>query len=88
MRAFGGHIIPQAVLSDSAGSKDIYSFATIFQTYRSLHINPGLGVTMSKESWQAIPSMPNVLSPGARPVEVMWSGELLCTDTLQCELTT
>ncbi|KAG0080949.1 hypothetical protein BGZ90_010715 [Linnemannia elongata] len=83
MRAFGGHIIPQTVLSEVAGSKDIYSFATIFQAYRSLQISPGLGVTMSKESWQAIPSMPSVLSPEARPVKVMWSGELLCTDTLQ-----
>lgn len=83
MRAFGGHIIPQTVLSEVAGSKDVYSFATIFQTYRSLQISPGLGVTMSKESWQAIPSMPSVPSPEARPAKVMWSGELLCTDTLQ-----
>ncbi|KAF9155935.1 hypothetical protein BG015_007966 [Linnemannia schmuckeri] len=83
MRAFGGHIIPQTILSEAAGSKDIYSFATIFQTYRSLQISPGLGVTMSKESWQAIPSMPSISSLESRPVKVMWSGELLCTDTLQ-----
>lgn len=86
MRAFGGHIIPQTVLSEVAGSRDVYSFATIFQTYRSLQISPGLGVTMSKESWQAIPSMPSVPSPEARPAKVMWSGDLLCTDTLQCKL--
>ncbi|KAG9072992.1 hypothetical protein KI688_000773 [Linnemannia hyalina] len=83
MRAFGGHIIPQTVLSEVAGSRDIYSFATIFQTYRSLQIRPGLGVTMSMESWQAIPSMPSVPSPEARPAKVMWSGEILCTNTLQ-----
>ncbi|KAF9137073.1 hypothetical protein BGX30_010581 [Mortierella sp. GBA39] len=83
MRAFGGHIIPQTVLSEVAGSRDIYSFATIFQTYRSLQIRPGLGVTMSMESWQAIPSMPSVPSPEARPAKVMWSGEILCANTLQ-----
>ncbi|KAF8948749.1 hypothetical protein BGZ47_002722 [Haplosporangium gracile] len=83
MRAFGGHIIPQTILSEAAGSKDTYSFATIFQTYRSLQISPGLGVTMSNESWQAIPSMPSISSLESRPVKVMWSGELLCTDTLQ-----
>ncbi|KAG0200693.1 hypothetical protein BGX33_010838 [Mortierella sp. NVP41] len=83
MRAFGGHIIPQTILTDAAESKDIYSFATIFQTYRSLQISPGLGVTMSKDSWQALPSIPNVPPPESRPVKAMWSGQLLCADARQ-----
>ncbi|KAF9356297.1 hypothetical protein BGX26_005445 [Mortierella sp. AD094] len=45
-------------LVKSHPAKDVYSFATLFQAYRSLQIHPGLGVKMSKESWQAIPSTP------------------------------
>ncbi|KAF9908547.1 hypothetical protein EC991_009692 [Linnemannia zychae] len=83
MRAFGGHIIPQRILSETAGSRDMQSFGTIFQIYRSLQISPGLGITMSKESWQALPSVPSTPFPESRPFRVMWSGELLCTKSLQ-----
>ncbi|KAF9124745.1 hypothetical protein BGW39_007927 [Mortierella sp. 14UC] len=83
MRAFGGHIIPQSILSETPGSRDMQSFGTIFQTYRSLQISPGLGITMSKESWQAFPSVPSAPFPDSRPVKMMWSGKLLCTETLQ-----
>ncbi|KAG0277137.1 hypothetical protein BGZ95_006454, partial [Linnemannia exigua] len=83
MRAFGGHIIPQSILSEAAGYKDLYSFSTIFQTYRSLQINPGLGVTMSKDTWQAIRTVSSAPFPESRTVKLMWSGELLCADSLQ-----
>ncbi|KAF9927757.1 hypothetical protein FBU30_002874 [Linnemannia zychae] len=53
------------------------------KTYRSLHISPGLGVAMCKDNWQALPSISNVSSSEPIPVNVMWSGELLCIDTLQ-----
>ncbi|KAK3845650.1 MAG: hypothetical protein J3R72DRAFT_19505 [Linnemannia gamsii] len=82
MRAFGGHIIPQSILTEAAGSKDLYSFSTIFQTYRSLQISPGLGITMSKDTWQALRSVPSAPFPDSRTVKLMWSGELLCADSL------
>ncbi|KAI8602941.1 hypothetical protein EDD21DRAFT_442455 [Dissophora ornata] len=82
MKAFGGHIIPQHILCQTRPPRDVYSFATIFQTYRSLQIHPGLGVQMSKNSWQALPSAPAMLqSEDIRPVKVTWSGDLLCAES-------
>ncbi|KAG0249770.1 hypothetical protein BG011_008976, partial [Mortierella polycephala] len=84
MKAFGGHIIPQRILCQTFASKDIYSFATVFRTYRSLQINPGLGVKMSKDSWQALPSAPVGLdTEDMHPTNVIWSGELQCANTSQ-----
>ncbi|KAI7821723.1 hypothetical protein BC939DRAFT_202301 [Gamsiella multidivaricata] len=84
IKAFGGYIIPQSVICQPFLPKDVYSFATIFQTYRSLQIHPGLGVKMSKDSWQALPSASIGLhSEDMRPVRVMWSGDLVCLESLQ-----
>ncbi|CAO3570931.1 unnamed protein product [Mortierella alpina] len=77
MKAFGGHIIPQKILCPNVSAKDLYSFATIFQTYRSLQINPGTGVKLSKESWQALPSAPISILNETQPVDRLWSGDLL-----------
>ncbi|KAF9203050.1 hypothetical protein BGZ49_006861 [Haplosporangium sp. Z 27] len=82
IKAFGGHIIPQHILCQSYPTRDVYSFATIFQTYRSLQIHPGLGVKMSKHSWQAIPSTPiGVSAEIVHPVNVIWTGDLLCAES-------
>jgi len=87
MKAFGGHIIPQQVVCQTLPPRDVYSFATIFQTYRSLHINPGLGVAMSKDSWHALLSTPvDLHSEDIRPVNVIWSGNVLCCESSQSKL--
>ncbi|KAF9104622.1 hypothetical protein BGX27_010008 [Mortierella sp. AM989] len=84
IKAFGGHIIPQHILCQTYTPRDAYSFATIFQMYRSLQIHPGLGVKMSKDSWQAIPSTPiGVNTEIVRPVNVLWTGDLLCARSSQ-----
>ncbi|KAG0223212.1 hypothetical protein BGX31_008640 [Mortierella sp. GBA43] len=84
MKAFGGHIIPQHILCMALPPRDVYSFATIFQTHRSMLIHPGLGVRMSKDSWQELLSTPVSLnSEDVRPVKVTWSGNVLCAETSQ-----
>ncbi|KAF9918981.1 hypothetical protein BX616_003501 [Lobosporangium transversale] len=85
MTAFGGHIIPQHILCQSLLGRDIYSFATIFQAFRSLHIHPGLGVKMSKDNWQALPSASDIVPlKSVHPVNIVWSGDLLCSESSQC----
>ncbi|KAG0301437.1 hypothetical protein BGZ98_008359 [Dissophora globulifera] len=82
MKAFGGHIIPQYILCQSNAPQDIYSFASVFQTYRSLQIHPGLGIKMSRNSWQALPSTPvGLFSDDIQPVKVMWSGDLTYSES-------
>ncbi|KAF8982662.1 hypothetical protein BGZ46_000845 [Entomortierella lignicola] len=50
--------------------------------YRSLQIHPGLGVKMSKHSWQAIPSTPiGVSAEIVHPVNLIWTGDLLCAES-------
>ncbi|KAF9570012.1 hypothetical protein EC968_002326 [Mortierella alpina] len=77
LKAFGGYIIPQKIFYPNVEAKDIYSFATIFQTYRSLQINPGMGVKMSKDSWQALPSTSTGMHDETQPADLIWSGDLL-----------
>ncbi|KAF9983066.1 hypothetical protein BGZ75_005449, partial [Mortierella antarctica] len=77
MKAFGGYIIPQKILCPKVAAKDVYSFATVFQTYRSLQINPGMGVKMSKEGWQALPSVPTTIHDETQPADLIWSGDLV-----------
>ncbi|KAF9434563.1 hypothetical protein BGZ76_007791 [Entomortierella beljakovae] len=49
------------------------------KAYRSVQIHPGLGVKMSKENWQAIPSTPiGINTEIVRPVNILWSGDLVC----------
>ncbi|KAF9959805.1 hypothetical protein BGZ72_008723 [Mortierella alpina] len=86
MKAFGGYIIPQKIFCRNMVAKDVYSFATVFQTYRSLQINPGLGVKMSKESWQALPSTPNGMQCETQPIEVVWSGDVLSAQSSKFNL--
>ncbi|KAG0208543.1 hypothetical protein BGX28_000547 [Mortierella sp. GBA30] len=81
MKAFGGYIIPQKILCRTMATTDAYSFATVFQTYRSLQINPGLGVKMSKDSWQALPSVPIGPHNDIHPVHIIWSGDVLCIES-------
>ncbi|KAG0003447.1 hypothetical protein BGZ65_001691 [Modicella reniformis] len=84
MKSFGGHIIPQHMICQTLPPRDVYSFPTIFQMYRSLQIQPGLGVKMSRDSWQALLSVPFAIhSEDIRPVKVMWSGNVLCAESSQ-----
>ncbi|KAF9217197.1 hypothetical protein BGZ59_005925 [Podila verticillata] len=82
MKAFGGHIIPYHALFGTLTPKDVYSFSTVFQSYRSTHISPGLGIKMSKANWQPLPSVqPGFTSTEPYPLKTVWSGDILLTES-------
>ncbi|KAG0035976.1 hypothetical protein BGZ82_004865 [Podila clonocystis] len=82
MKAFGGHIIPYHALFGTLAPKDLYSFSTIFQSYRSTHISPGLGVKMSKANWQPLPSVqPGFTSTEPYPLRTVWTGDILLAES-------
>ncbi|KAI1317750.1 hypothetical protein EDD11_007924 [Mortierella claussenii] len=50
----------------------------------SSKIHPGLGVKMSKDSWQALPSAAaGISTEDIRSASIMWSGDLLCSQSLE-----
>ncbi|KAG0338845.1 hypothetical protein BG000_003298 [Podila horticola] len=82
MKAFGGHIIPYHALFGTLAPRDVYSFSTVFQSYRSTHISPGLGVKMSKANWQPLPSVqPGFTSTEPYPLKTVWSGDILLAES-------
>ncbi|KAG0080243.1 hypothetical protein BGZ92_000722 [Podila epicladia] len=82
MKAFGGHIIPYHVLFGTLAPKDVYSFSAVFQSYRSTHISPGLGVKLSKANWQPLPSVqPGFMSTTPYPLKTVWAGDILLAES-------
>ncbi|KAF9295640.1 hypothetical protein BGZ74_010708 [Mortierella antarctica] len=82
MKAFGGHIIPYHTLFGTLAPKDVYSFSTVFQSYRSTHISPGLGVKMSKANWQPLPSVqPGFTSTAPYSLKTVWAGDILLAES-------
>ncbi|KAG0363502.1 hypothetical protein BG005_011445 [Podila minutissima] len=82
MKAFGGHIIPYHALFGTLAPKDVYSFSTVFQSYRSTHISPGLGVKMSKANWQPLPSVqPGFTSTAPYSLKIVWAGDILLAES-------
>ncbi|KAG0053935.1 hypothetical protein BGZ83_000161 [Gryganskiella cystojenkinii] len=80
MAAYGGHIIPQKLISSPLAGKDIFSFSTHFKSYRSFEINPGLGISMCNPSWRpgyeyAIAMVPD-RNQGHKYISY-WFGDLL-----------
>ncbi|KAF9429856.1 hypothetical protein BGZ94_009184 [Podila epigama] len=77
MKAFGGRIIPYHVLTCTMAPENLYSFATIFQSFTSTQITPGLGVKLSKANWQPLPSVqPHLASMEPHPLRTIWSGDI------------
>ncbi|KAG0343991.1 hypothetical protein BG004_004835 [Podila humilis] len=86
MKAFGGHIIPFHILYGTLGPEDMYSFSTVFGSYRSMHINPGLGVKMSKANWQPLPSIQSgVTSTESYPLMSVWAGDIMLAESSACD---
>lgn len=83
MAAYGGHIIPHHLVSRPLAFKDVFSFSTLFDTYRSIEINPGLGISLCNSGWRpgyeyAISMVPD--RSNAQKLVLHWSGNLRAAD--------